>query len=66
MRRTPIYHKQDDNYRVVFRHPKHWVAQRHTGAQSSRTLDPWQDLHRPVEDHERAIAIMHERKPIII
>ena len=64
MSRTPIYHKKDRNYRVVFRSPKHWAAQRNAGGKGTREYDPWIDLHRPNEDKDRAIRIMHERCPL--
>lgn len=64
MNRRPIYHKQDQDYRVVYRPHSRWVAQRWTEAKPTREHDSWEDLHGPVESRERAIDIMHQRKPL--
>lgn len=61
MKKSPIYHKKNQAYRVVYRMPNHWVAQRNTGEPSTREFDPWQDLHKPVETMVEAHRIMIER-----
>lgn len=64
MKRTPVYHKQSTEYRVVYRPNQLWVAQRLTPAMPTREHDPWEDLHSPCIDREQAIGIMYSRLPL--
>lgn len=65
MNRQPIYHKQDDNYRVVYRANQKWIAQHKCSVQSSRTFDPWEDMHKPADSAEHAVMVMYDRKPLV-
>ena len=64
MKRTPIYHKQNSDYRVVYRPKQSWVAQFNTRTEATREHDPWQDLGPPQATQDDAIKIMHNRCPL--
>lgn len=55
MSKAPVYN-QDRTRRVVYRPNKLWAAQEYTGQPSSKTFDPWRDLHRPTGDRVLALV----------
>ena len=65
MKLTPVYHRDDHAYRVVYRPHNQWVAQHLTEGKSTREFDPWQDLGPTRPTRDEAIAIMHQRKPLL-
>ena len=60
----PVIHKKDPDYRVVFRRPRFWVAQRNSHAPSSREFDPWQDIGPRFETQAEALSNMNDRCPV--
>lgn len=64
MTRKPFLHPNDPTYRIVFRHPNHWVPQQLSNREPSRDRDCWNDLHRPQSDRNDALALMYRHKPL--
>ena len=69
MNLKPVYHRDDKTYRVVYRPHSRWIAQRFRPVTDltidRRRHDPWEDLHAGKPTRDEAIAIMHERKPLL-
>jgi len=61
--RSPYYHASDPTYRVIYRPSQRWVAQRKGYEKATRELDPWEDLHSPVDTRDEALRIMRKRMP---
>lgn len=60
MKRNPTFHKKNPEYRVVSKPNGEWAAQRKVSGSRSKTIDDWQDLHKP-STYDRAYQIMVER-----
>lgn len=65
MKLTPIYHRDDKDYRVIYRPHSRWFAQRKGPTKATRENDPWEDLAPPQSTRDKAIEIMHQRKPLL-
>ncbi len=66
MNRQPEYHKQNREYRVIYRPHSQWVAQKLTANKPTRENDPWEDIGYPKQDKERALQVMYMHCPLKI
>ena len=64
MKQTPIYHKEDPTYRVVYRPHSRWFVQFKTGDKATREFDPWKDVGKAKDNRDEAIHRMYERVPL--
>ena len=56
MSRKPVYHDNDNQYRIISLPNGLWQAQRYSGQKGTRETDPWLPISRPCE---RAVALTY-------
>lgn len=61
--RKPLYHKDGEQFRVIYVPGGYYVAQKRVAPKGTKTFDPWENLHPLTQSRDIATQIMYERKP---